>query len=382
MKNFNLIAKTFTGLENVLAEEIKKIGGKNINIGRRAVFYEGDLKIIYKSNYFLRTALRVLKEIGRFQIKSVDQFYLRCKSIDWTKYFNVDQSFAINSVVVNSKEFRNSMFASLKAKDAIADSFRQSNGRRPNVDTESPEIVINIHIYQDTCTVSLDSSGESLHKRGYRIRQGDAPLNEVLAAAMIMLTGWNGNNDFIDPMCGSGTLPIEAAMISQDIPAGKFRNNYAFQNWNDFNSELFEHIKHSVKKREFTHNIYASDISSKNLLNAKTNARRALVFNKIIFQTRDFNDLDIPAKNTTILINPPYGERIKVDNINQLYSMIGERLKHQFPGNSAWLLSSSSESLKHIGLKPSKKMELYNGALRCSFIHYKLFSGKLNSQSH
>jgi putative N6-adenine-specific DNA methylase len=382
LENLNLIAKTFSGLENVLAGEIKKIGGKNIHTGRRAVFYEGDLELIYKSNYFLRTALRVLKEISRFQINNVDQFYLRCKSIDWSKYFDVDQSFVVNSVVVNSKEFRNSMFASLKAKDAIADFFRQKTGRRPNVDTENPEIVINVHIYQDTCTVSLDSSGQSLHKRGYRIKQGDAPLNEVLAAAMILMTGWDGNTDFIDPMCGSGTLPIEAAMIAQDIPAGKFRKEYAFKNWRDFNLELFEQILHSQVKKKFTHKIYASDISSGNILNAKTNARRALVFNKIIFQTSDLNDLDIPVKNAIIVMNPPYGERIKVENINQLYAMIGERLKHQFPGNSAWLLSSSTESLKHIGLKPSKRLELYNGALKCSFNNYELFSGKLKSRSY
>jgi putative N6-adenine-specific DNA methylase len=272
------------------------------------------------------------------------------------------------------------MFASLKAKDAIADFFREKIGSRPNIDTENPEIAINIHIYQDNCTVSLDSSGESLHKRGYRIKQGDAPLNEVLAAAMIMMSGWGGNSDFVDPMCGSGTLPIEAAMIAQNIPAGKFRKEYAFKNWNDFNSELLEQVIRSSDKMEFKHKIYASDISAGNLLNAKTNARRALVFNKIVFQTCDMNDLDIPVKNATILINPPYGERIKIENINQLYAMIGERLKHQFSGNIAWLLSSSSESLKHIGLKPSKRIELYNGALKCSFNNYKLFTGKLSSQ--
>ena len=379
MKNYKLIAKTFAGLEPVLAREIKEIGGKNIIIGRRAVFYEGDLEMIYKSNYFLRTALRILKEIDQFQFKDVDQFYLRCKNIDWSKYLDATQDFIINSVVANSRDFRNSMFASLKAKDAIADYFREKTGKRPNVNTENPDIVVNVHIYKNNCTVSLDSSGESLHKRGYRVKQGDAPLNEVLAAAMILMSGWNGKTDFIDPMCGSGTLPIEAAMIAQNIPAGKFRKDYAFTNWKNFNIELFEAIKNSFSKREYSSNIYASDVSASNLLNAKTNARRALVFNKINFQICDFQKLEIPAKGATIIMNPPYGERLKPENLNQLYQMIGEHLKHQFPGNSAWILSTSKENFKYIGLKPSQKKELYNGAIKCSFNKYELFSGKLNS---
>jgi len=379
LKNHKLIAKTFSGIETVLAREIEKIGGQNIQIGRRAVFYEGNLETIYKSNYFLRTALRVLKEIEQFQFKNVDQFYLRCNNINWSKYLDANQDFVINSVVTNSNEFRNSMFASLKAKDAIADYFRQHFGKRPNVNTENPDIVINIHIYKNNCTVSLDSSGESLHKRGYRVKQGDAPLNEVLAAAMIQISGWNGKTDFIDPMCGSGTLPIEAAMIAQNLPAGKFRKDYAFTNWNDYNAELFDSVKQSTQKREFAGSIYASDISASNLLNAKTNARRALVFNKIHFQICDFQNLKIPAKDATILINPPYGERLKPENLTQLYQMIGERLKHQFPDNSAWILSNSNENFKHIGLKPSQKKELYNGAIKCSFNKYELFSGKLNS---
>jgi len=255
-----LVAKTSFGLEKVLADEVKEIGGQNIILGNRAVFYEGDLKIIYKSNYFLRTALRVLKEIESFRFKNVDQFYIKCKDIDWQKYFGVDQSFVIHSTVGNSKDFTNSMFASLKAKDAIADYFRNKLGKRPDVDTENPEIVIDLHIHDDTCTISLDSSGESLHKRGYRINQGEAPLNEVLAAGMIKLSGWNGNSDFLDPMCGSGTLPIEAAMIACNIPAGKFRKNYAFENWHDFDQILLETIKKENKIREFKYHTFASDI--------------------------------------------------------------------------------------------------------------------------
>ncbi len=375
-----MVAKTSSGLEQVLAEEVKKIGGQNITLGNRAVFYEGDLKTIYKSNYYLRTALRVLKEIEFFRFKNVEQFYIKCKDIDWQKYLGIDQSFVIHSTVGNSKDFSNSMFASLKAKDAIADHFRNKAGKRPNVDTENPDIVIDLHIHEDTCIISLDSSGESLHKRGYRINQGEAPLNEVLAAGMIKLSGWNGNSDFLDPMCGSGTLPIEAAMIAYNIPAGKFRKNYAFENWSDFDQLLLDDVKKENTKREFKHQIYGSDISMSNLLNAQTNARRALVFNKIKFQVSDFKDLKIDVNNGMIIINPPYGERLKERDLNELYAMIGERLKHQFAGNTAWILSSSMESFKFVGLKPDLKIDLYNGSLKCKFNNYKLFTGKRNER--
>jgi putative N6-adenine-specific DNA methylase len=378
LKNFRLAAKTSSGLEQILADEIKAIGGKNITLGNRAVFYEGDLEIIYKSNYLLRTALRVLKEIEFFRFKNVDQFYLKCKDIDWFQYLTIDQSFVIHSTVGNSNDFTNSMFASLKAKDAIADYFRQKLGKRPNVDTENPEIVIDLHIHGDSCTISLDSSGDSLHKRGYRIKQGEAPLNEVLAAGMILLTGWKGDCDFLDPMCGSGTLPIEAAMIACNIPAGKFRKNYAFENWRDFDQLLLDSVKQATIKKEFKYNIYASDISAGNLLNAQTNARRALVFNRIKFLVSDFKDLKINLNNGMIIINPPYGERLKEKGLNELYAMMGERLKHQFAGNNAWILSSSMESFKFVGLKPEIRLDLFNGSLKCKFNGYKLFSGKRN----
>lgn len=379
MKNYKLIAKTFSGLENVLADELKDMGAINVRPGHRATFFEGNLETIYKANYCIRTALRILKEINHFQFKNVDQFYLKCKSVKWSEYFDIEQNFVINSTVVHSRDFRNSMFASLKVKDAIADYFREKTGKRPSVDTENPDIVINVHILQNSCTLSIDSSGESLHKRGYRVKQGEAPLNEVLAAGMIHIAGWKGESDFVDPMCGSGTIPIEAAMIAQNIPSGKFRKNYAFENWNDFNQILWEKVKESFTKKEFKRKIYASDIYGSNLLNAQTNARRALVFNKIIFRKSDFNELEIPIENSTILINPPYGERLKEENLNELYAMIGSRLKHHFSGNSAWILSSSLESMKFIGLKTSSKMDLFNGSLKCKYNNYKLFKGKLNN---
>lgn len=380
LKDYKLIAKTFSGLEYVLADELKKIGAKNVQPGNRAAFFEGNLETIYRANYLLRSALRILKEIDNFYFKSADQLYIKCKNIRWSDYLNIEQNFVINSTVVNSKEFRNSMFASLRVKDAIADYFREKTGKRPSVDTENPDIIINVHIHQENCTISLDSSGESLHKRGYRVKQGEAPLNEVLAAGMILISGWNGETDFMDPMCGSGTLPIEAAMIAQGIPAGKFRKNYAFENWNDFDQLLWEKVRESFTKKDFKGKIYASDVNGSNLLNAQTNARRALVFNKISFQKSDFRDLNIPLKNATIISNPPYGERLQERNLNELYNMIGERLKHHYTGNSAWILSAALESLKFVGLKTSARIDLFNGALKCKFNHYEIFSGKLKAK--
>lgn len=380
LKNVKLIAKTFSGLENVLAKEIREIGGQNIKPGNRAVMFEGNLELLYKSNYFLRCALRIFKEIDVFQFKNTDQFYLRCKKIEWSQLFSPGHSFAISSTVFRSKDFKNSMFASLKTKDAIVDYFRQKYGKRPDVDTNNPDIRIHIHVHENTCTLSLDSSGESLHKRGYRIKQGEAPLNEVLAAGMILLSGWHGNSDLVDPMCGSGTIPIEAAMIAQNIPAGKFRKTYTFENWPDFDPILFEEIKKSTEKKVFNHKIYASDISGNSILNAQTNARRALVFNKIKFSTCNIKDLNISTQNATIIINPPYGERLKQQNLTELYSVIGERLKHRFAGNSAWILSNSIEGIKNIGLKPSGSMELFNGSLKCKYLNYRLFKGKFKIQ--
>jgi putative N6-adenine-specific DNA methylase len=376
LENFKLAAKTFAGLEPVLAKEIEAIGGTNIREGRRVIFFEGNLELIYKSNYLLRTALRVLKEIAVFQFKDIDQFYLRSREVNWLKYMAVNQSFVITSTISNSKDFRNSMFASLKVKDAIADHFRNKTGKRPNVDTRNPEIFIHVHVSSNTCTLSLDSSGESLHKRGYRASQGKAPLNEILAAGMILLSGWNGNTDFIDPMCGSGTLPVEAAMIAQNIAPGRFRKEYAFENWPGYIPSLLEKIKNSHQTRFFTKKIYASDISRENVLAAQTNARRARVFPCIEFQISDMKNLQIKTNNATIIINPPYGERLTGENLEALYAMIGERLKHQFTGNTAWILSSSRELLKNVGLKSQNKLTLYNGSLECTYAGYPLFSGK------
>lgn len=376
MKKFKITAKTLEGLEDVLAGEIRAIGGTNISIGKRAVDFEGDIGMIYRANYYLRTALRIFRQIETFTFTDIDDFYLGCMKIRWESFLNLNDSFSIQSTVFHSTLFRNSMFASLKVKDAIADRFRQKYGKRPDVDTSSPDILFHVHISNDKCTISLDSSGESLHKRGYRQVQGEAPLNEVLAAGMILLSGWKGTSDFVDPMCGSGTLPIEAALIAKNIPPGKFRKEYAFMNWHEFDPGLFTQIKDEAVTKEFNGKIYASDIRSSSILAAQTNARSARVFNMILFKTTDFAKLELDVKNARILINPPYGERMAVQEIEGLYAMIGERLKHHFTGNEAWILSSAPQLMHKIGLKAGSRVRLFNGALECSFQKYELFSGK------
>ncbi len=373
---YQITVKTLEGLEDVLAREIIELGGSEVVTGNRAVYFQGDTAMIYRANYRLRTAIRIFKQIESFSFSSVDEFYLKCLKIKWEQFMGLKDTFMVQSTVLNSDFFKNSMYASLKLKDAIADHFRQKKGIRPNVDTAEPDVIFHVHVSGKICTVSVDSSGESLHKRGYRQVQGTAPLNEVLAAGMILLSGWRGGSDFLDPMCGSGTLPIEAALIARNIPPGKFRKTFAFMNWIDFDKELFESVKAETEPAEFAFLIHASDIHGTNVAAARSNARNARIFNHIRFSTSDFGKLDLQIENGVIIMNPPYGERMKETDLPALYRMIGERLKHQYAGNVAWILSSSRELLQEVGLKASGKARLFNGALECSFQKYDLFEGK------
>jgi putative N6-adenine-specific DNA methylase len=376
LETFQLTVKTLEGLEEVLAREIREIGGTGVEMGIRAVHFTGDTAMVYRANYRLRTALRVFKQIGSFRFGNMDDFYVKCMKIRWEQYMNLNHTFAIQSTVMQSELFKNSMFASLKLKDAIADRFRQRTGTRPNVDTVDPEIIFHVHISGPVCSISIDSSGESLHKRGYRQSQGEAPLNEVLAAGMLLLAGWNGDSDFYDPMCGSGTLPIEAALIARNIPPGRFRKSFAFMNWKDFDKELFEKVREEGETREFAHQIYANDIKGSNIVTARTNARNARVFNLIRFTTGDFAKEELPLNGALIMMNPPYGERLSMDNTTGLYQMIGEKLKHHYTGNIVWIISSPLENFHKIGLKSSTRIRLLNGAIECSFQKFELFEGK------
>ena len=303
--------------------------------------------------------------------------YDEVKKIDWSKYIGEGKTFSVDSVVY-SEEFRNSRFVTYKVKDAIVDQFREKTGTRPNISVSNPDIRLNIHIAEDQATLSLDSSGESLHRRGYRQEQVEAPLNEVLAAGMILMTGWRGETDFIDPMCGSGTLLVEAALIARNISPGVFRKEYAFERWADFDSELFDEIYNDdSKERDFEHHIYGYDVDMKAVNTATLNVKAAGLTKDITISQQDFKDFQKPAEKAIMVTNPPYGERISTPNLLGTYKMIGERLKHAFGGNTAWILSYREECFEQIGLKPSIKIPLYNGSLECEFRKYAMFEGKM-----
>ena len=375
-EQFEMIAKTFQGLEEILAEELTTLGANDIQIGRRMVSFTGDKRMMYKANFCLRTAIRILKPIKNFTAKDADEVYNQIQAIPWEEYLDVNKTFAIDAAAF-SEEFRHSKFVSYKVKDAIVDYFRKKTGKRPSVRINNPDVLLNIHIAQTTCTLSLDSSGESLHRRGYRQEQVDAPLNEVLAAGMLLMTGWRGECDLIDPMCGSGTIPIEAALIARNIAPGVFRKGFAFEKWVDFDSEMFDEIYNDdSQEREFTHKIYGYDNNPKANEIATHNIKAAGVSKDVTLKLQPFQQFEQPQEKSIIVMNPPYGERISTNDLLGLYQMIGERLKHAFVGNEAWVLSYREECFDQIGLKPSKKVPLFNGALECEFRKYEIFDGK------
>lgn len=374
---FELIAKTFMGLEEVLAQELTQLGANNVKIGRRMVSFTGDKEMMYRANFQLHTAIRILKPIKHFRASSADDVYEAVKNIDWSKYIERGKTFSVDSVVY-SEEFRNSRFVTYKVKDAIVDQFRETTGTRPNISISNPDIRLHIHISDNQATLSLDSSGESLHRRGYRQETTEAPLNEVLAAGMILKSGWKGEKDFIDPMCGSGTLLIEAALIARNISPGVFRKEFAFEKWNDFDAELFDNIYNDdSREREFEHHIYGYDIDMRAVNTALLNVRAAGFLKDITVKEGDFKNFKTPEKPAIIITNPPYGERISTPNLLGTYKMIGERLKHAFAGNEAWVLSYREECFEQIGLKPSIKIPLFNGSLECEFRKYAIFDGKM-----
>lgn len=376
-QEFELIAKTFMGLEPVLAKELTQLGANEVQIGRRMVSFMGDKEMMYRANFQLHTAIRILKPIKHFKALSADDVYREVQKIDWSAYIGLDKTFAVDSVVF-SEEFRHSKFVAYKVKDAIVDQFREKTGKRPNISVANPDIRLNIHIAEDKCTLSLDSSGESLHRRGYRQESVEAPLNEVLAAGMILMTGWQGETDFIDPMCGSGTLLVEAALIAHNMAPGLFRKEYAFEKWPDFDSDLFDRIYNDDScEREFTHHIYGYDVDIKAVNTARLNVRAAGLLNDITVEEADFKNFTQPKEKSIIVTNPPYGERISTPDLLGTYKMIGERLKHQFLNNDAWILSYREECFDQIGLKPSIKIPVYNGSLECEFRKYQIFDGKM-----
>lgn len=380
-EQFEMVAKTFQGLEDVLAEELKNIGASNIEIGRRMVSFEGDLEILYKANLCCRTALRILKPIYKFIAEDPDSLYEMVKEYDWTKILGLDKTFSIDSVV-NSDDFAHSRFVTYRVKDAIADFFKDKYGpdKRPGVRLQNADVIINVHISENRVTLSLDSSGESLHKRGYRVAQTEAPINEVLAAGIILKSGWNGNTPFIDPMCGSGTFLVEAALIAANINPGIYRQNFAFENWKDFDQELFDSIySDDSKEREIKQPIIGCDISPKAISIAEKNLKSAGVAKYVDLSVKSIYTWNSAPENGYIVTNPPYGERISAENMDELYQTIGSKLKHVFKGYHAWIIGYKEDYFKKIGLTPSVKIPLYNGALECELREYVIFEGDYNT---
>ena len=381
MTEFKIIATTFQGLEEVLAKELINLGANNVEIGRRMVAFTGDKEMLYKANFCTRTAVKVLKPIKEFKAKDADEVYEEAKKIDWEKYMDVKSTFLVDSVIF-SENFRHSKFVAYRVKDAIADYWREkSGGDRPNVVISNPDLRVNVHIAEDEVTISLDSSGESLHQRGYKTATVQAPLNEVLAAGLIMLTGWDGECDLIDPFCGSGTILIEAALIAQNVYPGVFRKEYAFEKWKDFDADLFDRIYNDdSQEREFDHKIYGYDINRQVVQIATDNVLNAGVKDIVSVEQRDFYEFEQPLGKAIMITNPPYGDRITTDDIFDLYETIGKNLKRNFVGNDAWIISHHEELFDKIGFRPSTKYALFNGSLECEFRKYQIFDGKLKER--
>ena len=412
-----MIAKTLKGLEEVLAQELTELGADEVQIQRRAVSFRGDKAMLYTANLWLRTALRVLVPVKTFSLqpsgasghsdkqqksavnhkpsgasghsdkqqKPEDQVYEMVKRIEWARYMTAETRFAIDATVY-SDTLRNSRFVTYRVKDAIADYWQERAGRRPSVQVTDPDLRINVHVAQDQVTISLDSSGESLHKRGYRVATTEAPLSEVLAAGMLMMAGWKGQCDLYDPMCGSGTIPIEAALMALNIPPGVFRKEFGFERWPDFDADLWEEIYNDdTRERAFAHKIYGSDASFYAIQQAEKNVKSAGVGKYVTLKQIRMEELrrasagENSMQDSLVMINPPYGERLaQQKDMLDLYGKIGTALKHQFTGATAWIISSNEEAMKQIGLKPSKKLRLLNGELDCRFNKYELFQGKRN----
>jgi len=376
-----LLIKTFHGLEEVLAKEVKELGGQQVAVLRRAISCEGDLRLLYKANHQLRTALKVLVPIEAFNARDEQELYNKAKQIKWNDYLQLNQTFAIDAVVF-SKTFTHSKYIALKVKDAIVDQFREKTNRRPDIDTQCPDISINIHISNNEVNISLDSSGESLHKRGYRRSGHPAPLNECLAAGMLMLTGWNPSIPLIDPMCGTGTILIEAAMMAAKVPPGDQRKKYPFMNWKGFDKELWMSIVKEGKEAMGTPKveIAGGDVDSKSIDLAKMGSLDFGLGRLIRLERIDFKAHLPKSKEGILIFNPPYGERIEGKDLNGLYEQIGDHLKANFIGFDAWILSSNKEAMKHIGLRPTQKLTLYNGPLECKFQQFKVFAGSLKKK--
>lgn len=372
-----MVAKTMYGFEPLLAQELKQLGASYVKEGNRNVEFEGDTGFMYKANLCCRTAIKILKPIHKFKVNNEDDLYKGIYAMDWSQYMSATDTLAVDGTTF-SDNFTHSKYVALKTKDAIVDQFREQTGVRPDVDLDHPTLRINIHIDRDTCTVSLDSSGDSLHKRGYREHTNVAPINEVLAAGLLLMSGWDGLSHFHDPMCGSGTILIEAAMIACNIPPNINRPEFAFEKWKDWDVDLFEKIEESSlnKIRGFDYTITGSDESQSVMLMAQENIENANLAEFIKLKRQDFFKSEKQVDgHLHMVFNPPYGERIEVDNIQEFYGSIGDTLKQSYPGSQAWFITSNLEAQKFVGLRPSRKIKVFNGKLESKFLKYEVYEG-------
>jgi putative N6-adenine-specific DNA methylase len=376
MENFKMVAKTFFGFEEILAKELQQLGAQEVEPGIRMVSFKGDQGFMYKANLALRTALKILKPIYYFKATNETGLYTGIGKIKWSNYLQPHQTFVIDTTV-HSDHFKHSQFVSQKCKDAIVDQFRNETGQRPSIDKDFPDVRINIHIAKDQVSVALDTSGASLHHRGYRMATNIAPINEVLAAGMLLLSGWDGQGDFIDPMCGSGTILAEAAMIACHIPANINRKEFAFEKWSDWDPDLFATIETALlnKVREFHYTITGYDKAPSAVLKAKDNIKNANLQDYITIHERNFFDTEKTTKGPLhMLFNPPYGERLDIQ-MERFYAEIGDTLKKSYPGTNAWFITANLEALKFVGLKPSRKIKLFNGSLEARLVKYEMYEG-------
>ncbi|PZD77029.1 class I SAM-dependent RNA methyltransferase [Mesonia sp. K7] len=377
MENFKMVAKTLYGFEDVLAQELKNLGAIDVQKGVRNVSFYGDKGFMYKANLSLRTAIKILKPIQSFKIFSEDDLYKKMYNIRWEEYLHNKGSLAIDATV-HSQKFTHSKFIALKTKDAIVDKFRNTTGFRPSIDLQYPDLRINVHIEDMFCTVSLDSSAQSLHKRGYKASTNIAPINEVLAAGMLLMSGWDGRSDFLDPMCGSGTILVEAAMIACNIPPNINKKEFGFEKWKDWDVDLFEKIEASAlnKIRGFDHKIIGYDKAPSAVRKAQENIENANLTEFISVEQQDFFKTEkVTEGHLHMLFNPPYGERLELLNLELFYSQIGDTLKQNYPNTQAWFIVSNLEAIKNVGLRPSRKIKLYNGKLESRLLKYDIYEG-------
>jgi putative N6-adenine-specific DNA methylase len=374
--DLRIVVSTYAGLEELLAKELRQLGGRDVEIHTRAVSCVGDKGFMYKVNFCSRLALRVMISLTSFSIKDGDDLYREVAEIDWTEFMKVSQTFAVRCTL-NSELFDTNLYPALKVKDAIADSFRKNGGKRPDVEKENPDLEVMVFINRDRCTILINSSGESLHRRGYRAEVDKAPMSEVLAAGIIMLSGWEPHKPLVDFMCGSGTIPIEAALMAANIPPGAFRKQFAFEKWPDFDEALYKTIREKQIERinDNPVRIYGNEINRFVIAKAEENVRNAGVEDMVQLSLGDFNDFERPSGNGVVIINPPYGEKLQPEDLEALYKSIGDRFKKHYAGYKAWIFTGSPEGAKAVGLRSNRKIKLFNGPIECRLLGYELFEG-------